>query len=387
MSNKGTIRDTQSDLDNLRYAKYLNGRTALVAQGGGQGGIFTAGVLDAFLLSNFDPFDVFYGTSAGALNICAYLCRQPGLGKSFVLDLTTDKTFFSLFSYIRQGKKMNLDWALDKICRYPYKLDLDLGRRTLGNREAFATVTEVRHIRDHYIPMLSSDWFNVMRATCAIPGLYSDEVILGEQRFVDGGVTASIPVQEAWRQDSRNIVVIRTEPVDNKEEQGGFKIPDVQWLKEPISTVHTRWNQKVGQWKKEWEGFWQDQIDKSKEKLKHHKHLDLLNGGRWLFGAGDVYRLSHLLGGKFDSGLADFLMVHYQTYSLTEEFLANPPDDCFILQIAPAKPLKSSALLSSKEDLYHDYESGVSAGYEFIRQYNATRKQLGYTQRQRGYKI
>ncbi len=377
MSNKGIIRGTQSHLDNLRYAKYLNGRTVLVAQGGGQSGIFTSGVLDAFLLSNFDPFDAFYGTSAGALNICSYLCRQPGLSKSFVLDLTTDKEFFHLFSYIRQGKSMNLDWALDKICRYPYKLDLDLGRKTLRNRDAFATVTEVSHIRDHYIPMLSSDWFDVMRATCAIPGLYSDEVILGEQRFVDGGVTASIPAQEAWRQGGRNIVVIRTEPVDEEEKPGEFDIPDVRWLKEPISIVQKQWNQKVGQWKKEWEGFWQDQIDKSKEKKKHHKHLDLLNGGRWLFGAGDVYRLSHLLGGKFDSGLADFLMVHYQTYSLTQEFLANPPDDCFIMQIVPPEPLKSSALLSNKEALCYDYESGLNAGYEFVRQYNETRKLSG----------
>ncbi len=73
MSNKGIIRGFQSYIDNSEYANSLNRRTVFVAQGGGQSGIFTSGVLDAFLLSNFDPFDAFYGTSAGALNICSYL--------------------------------------------------------------------------------------------------------------------------------------------------------------------------------------------------------------------------------------------------------------------------------------------------------------------------
>ena len=39
-------------------------RIALVAQGGGQRGIFTSGVLDSFLDAGFDPFELFIGTSA-----------------------------------------------------------------------------------------------------------------------------------------------------------------------------------------------------------------------------------------------------------------------------------------------------------------------------------
>jgi len=68
MNTSGTISDKETRADLDRLSKYIGGKNALVAQGGGQRGIFTAGVLDAFLLSNFDPFDEFYGTSAGALN-------------------------------------------------------------------------------------------------------------------------------------------------------------------------------------------------------------------------------------------------------------------------------------------------------------------------------
>ena len=38
----------------------------------------------------------------------------------------------------------------------------------------------------------------------------------------------------------------------------------------------------------------------------------------------------------------------------------------FIVQIAPSGPLKSTSLLSNKEDLLHDYELGVEAGNRFI---------------------
>lgn len=41
-------------------------QTALVAEGGGQRGIFTAGILDAWLENDFNPFQLLIGTSAGA---------------------------------------------------------------------------------------------------------------------------------------------------------------------------------------------------------------------------------------------------------------------------------------------------------------------------------
>lgn len=81
--------------------------------------------------------------------------------------------------------------------------------------------------------------------------------------------------------------------------------------------------------------------------------------------ADDIYRLSHLLGSKFDAGLADLLMVHYQTYTLTSEFLGAHHDDTFIAQIMPSEPLHSNSLLSSPEALQYDYELGLKAGYRF----------------------
>ena len=38
---------------------------ALVAEGGGQRGVLTVGILDGWLLNDFNPFDLLIGTSVG----------------------------------------------------------------------------------------------------------------------------------------------------------------------------------------------------------------------------------------------------------------------------------------------------------------------------------
>lgn len=374
MNNSGVITNIANLVDIDRLSKYTGGLNALVAQGGGQRGIFTAGVLDAFLLSDFDPFHRFYGTSAGALNLSAYLCRQKGIGRSFILDLTTSPEFFHLFSYIRRKQYLGLDWALEQICDYPYRLDIDMGRRVLGSRQAYAAVTDASRLIDCYLPMLDEDWKQVLTATCAIPRLYEHEVKFPHGSYIDGGVSASIPVQEAWRQGARCIVVIRTEgdevPIP---EPLLSKSSDAEWYRDPLNLVQDHWQQKLTQWKGEWNDFFNDRIQRSKQQKQM---LASLNGGRWLFGADDIYRLSHLLGDGFDSSLMDMLMVHYQTYSLTRDFLHTPPDDCFIVQIKPSQPLLSSSLMSNREELLHDYQLGLDAGFRCV----ATFDQCGVTQ-------
>ncbi|MGR5235748.1 patatin-like phospholipase family protein [Vibrio alfacsensis] len=367
--NSGIITDRYVELDVGVYEHFRRGKTALVTQGGGQRGIFTAGVLDAFLLANFDPFDEFYGTSAGALNLCSYLCRQHGLGKAFITELTTSPEFFHLIRYIRNKQYLGLDWALERIQDYPYKLDVDLGRKALGERGAFAAVTNAQTLADQYLPLLGHDWRNTLVATCAIPKLYQSPVAINDQLFVDGGVSASIPVQEAWRKNARNIIVIRTEPFSAAEAKSQSEIGDksVEWYRESINSVQESWQHKVNQWKDDWSHFLQQKIN-----FAHHSKLSgrqLLNGGRWLFGADNLYRLSHLIGENFDSGLADMLMIHYQTFELTQAFLSTPPDDTFILQLAPQEELRSSSLLSDPDALEHDYQLGLQAGLNLIQLY------------------
>ncbi|MGV3066979.1 patatin-like phospholipase family protein, partial [Proteus mirabilis] len=53
---------TLNNITALEFQSSLpQGKVALVCEGGGQRGIFTAGVLDEFMRSQFDPFDLLLG--------------------------------------------------------------------------------------------------------------------------------------------------------------------------------------------------------------------------------------------------------------------------------------------------------------------------------------
>jgi len=92
----------QQSAPSLAYSKAHNaemsnnGKVALVAEGGGQRGIFTAGVLDTWLDAGHDPFDILIGTSAGSQNLTSFVARQKGYAKRLIRGLTRHKRFFQM---------------------------------------------------------------------------------------------------------------------------------------------------------------------------------------------------------------------------------------------------------------------------------------------------
>ena len=104
---------------------------ALVAEGGGQRGIFTAGILDSWLVKDFNPFDLLIGTSAGAQNLSSYMAKQLGYAKKSIMELSSHPQFFNLKRSFIGGSSVNLDWYFDPashmICTMrPYGLVLSV---------------------------------------------------------------------------------------------------------------------------------------------------------------------------------------------------------------------------------------------------------------------
>ncbi|MCG6295812.1 hypothetical protein [Vibrio vulnificus] len=63
-----------------------------------------------------------------------------------------------------------------------------------------------------YLPMFGSICRDTILPTSAIPNLYANPLPINGNEYVDGGVSASVPVHEPRRRNARSIVVIRTEP-------------------------------------------------------------------------------------------------------------------------------------------------------------------------------
>jgi predicted patatin/cPLA2 family phospholipase len=184
-------------------------RSALVVEGGAMRGIFSSGVLDAFLQQQFQPFDLAIGCSAGACNLASHLAGQWGRNRLCYTKYMTRPEFISPKRFFRGGHWVDFDWLWEAIER-----DHPLDRRSLAASpvEFLVSATSYETGRPVYIKPTPADLMQGLRASCALPILYRSPVHVGGERVMDGGVSAPIPVQEAYRLGARRILVIRSRP-------------------------------------------------------------------------------------------------------------------------------------------------------------------------------
>ena len=186
--------------------------TALVAEGGGQRGIFTAGVLDSWLHAGFNPFDVLIGTSAGAQNLSSYMSCQQGFGRHAILSLSRDPQFFKLHRAFIGKHAIDLDWYFEQVEKAENNLNIGCGEERLKNRKLLFSATKEDDRSAQFFEPTRENWLTVLKASSALPMLYKKGVKIGEHHYVDGGLSAPIPVEEAYKQGAKRIVVIRTVP-------------------------------------------------------------------------------------------------------------------------------------------------------------------------------
>jgi predicted patatin/cPLA2 family phospholipase len=183
------------------------GRVALVVEGGAMRGIFAAGALDVFLEQEFCPFDLAIGVSVGASNMLSFLAGQHGRTRRCFLDQMSRAEFIDPWRVVRGGHWLDLDWLWDAIER-----EDPLDRRAAAaSRVEYALVaTSVRTGEPRYLTPGADQMLDALKASCALPVLYRNTVRLGDEHFVDGGLSDPIPVREAYRRGARTIVVVRS---------------------------------------------------------------------------------------------------------------------------------------------------------------------------------
>ena len=188
--------------------------TALVAEGGGQRGIFTAGVLDSWLQAGFNPFDLLIGTSAGAQNLSSYMTCQKGFGRHSITSLSRDPRFFKLSRTFIGKHAVDLDWYFNQVDQAENKLNIGCGEERLKKRKLLFSATKADDRKATFFEPTRDNWLNVLKASSALPILYKKGVKIDDQYYVDGGLSAPIPVEEAYKRGAKRIVVIRTLPKD-----------------------------------------------------------------------------------------------------------------------------------------------------------------------------
>ena len=203
----------------------------LILEGGGMRGAFTAGVLDYWMEQGLEFRDV-YGVSAGACQACSYLCRQPGRGIRVWVNHVKDPRFCSVASLLRTGDMFGAAFNYGLLPRTLDPLDNDTFLKS--GAKFTAVVTDVETGKPAYISI--HDMFEdieAVRASASLP-LISNIVFYKGGRYLDGGVSDSIPIQRAIEDGhAKNVLVLTQAPGYRKEKNRALPLMRLRYARYP----------------------------------------------------------------------------------------------------------------------------------------------------------
>lgn len=193
-------------------------KKALVVQGGGFRTGYTAGILDAFMFLDYNPFDIIVGVSGGAIASSYYLSGQYGCCVEAMKHLAEDPEFVRLSRVMSSDGYMNMD-QLRLVAEEIIPFDLENGMSALTNKEAYFVAMNRLTGKSEYLAPKKSDWIDIVIASSTMPFVTKGVQKVRGLELMDGGWSDPIPVKWAADQDVSEIVVIRTASKDLKVSQ------------------------------------------------------------------------------------------------------------------------------------------------------------------------
>ena len=196
-------------------------KVGLVLEGGGMRALFTAGVLDALLDVKELDVDGIVGVSAGALFGANYVSGQKERAIRYNKKYARDKRYMGLHSWITTGNAVNKEFAFYEI---PFKLDVfDQEKFKQSKIDFYVVMTNVENGQAEYV--LIKDVFEQMeylRATSALP--FASKIIeINGKKYLDGGISDSIPIDYCQSLGYDKIIVVLTRPENiHKEDKLNF---------------------------------------------------------------------------------------------------------------------------------------------------------------------
>ena len=188
-------------------------KVGLVLEGGGMRALFTAGVLDALLDVKELNIDGIVGVSAGALFGVNYVSEQKERAIRYNKKYARDKRYMGFYSWITTGNAVNEDFAFYEI---PFKLDVfDQEKFKESKIDFYVVMTNIENGQAEYV--LIKDVFEQMeylRATSALP--FASKIIeINGKKYLDGGISDSIPIDYCESLGYDKIILILTRPENN----------------------------------------------------------------------------------------------------------------------------------------------------------------------------
>ena len=202
----------------------------LVLEGGAMRGLYTSGVLDVFLDNNI-KVDGIIGVSAGVLFGVNYVSKQKGRSIRYNKKFARDKRYMGMRSFLTTGNIINRDFAYYEI---PTKLDIfDEETFEKSDTDFWATVTNIETGEAEYIKLEKPiEQTEVLRATSAMP-LVSKIVEWDNKKYLDGGVSDSIPVEKCKSMGYDKIIVVLTRTIEYRKKKANSLLAKIKYKEYP----------------------------------------------------------------------------------------------------------------------------------------------------------
>lgn len=215
-------------------------KVGLVLEGGAMRGLYTAGILDVFLDNNI-KVDGIIGVSAGVLFGSNYPSKQRGRVIRYNKKYIKDKRYMSIRSLLKTRNFVNKDFSFYEL---PFSLDVfDEKAFEESGIDFYATVTNVETGKAEYIKVSNVlEQMEVLRATSALP--YMSEMIeLENGKYLDGGLSDSIPVEKCKELGYDKIIVVLTRSKEYRKKKSNGILARIVYRKYPnlVKAINNRY--------------------------------------------------------------------------------------------------------------------------------------------------
>ena len=187
----------------------INRNTGLILEGGGMRGVFTSGVLDAFMKHQLF-FRYVVAVSAGACNGLSYASRQPRRARISNIDMLVKYNYLGIRHLVTQGCIFDPELLYDRFPNELIPYDYDT---YFSNDSTFEmVVTNCLTGRAEYLVENSGNrkrLLDIVRASSSLP--YVSKIVdVDGVPCLDGGIVDSLPVMRSIETGHHNNVVVMT---------------------------------------------------------------------------------------------------------------------------------------------------------------------------------
>ena len=198
-------------------------KTGLVLEGGGMRGVFTSGVLDAFMKHElYFPYVV--AVSAGACNGLSYMSRQPRRARYSNIDMLQKYGYISLKNLLTQGSIFDPDILYERFPKEILPFDFETYRQNPATFEM--VTTNCLTGRAEYLSEKedAQRMTAIVKASSSLPYVSQITYVDGTP-MLDGGIVDSIPVVRSVDKGYSPNVVILTRNKGFRSSEPDIKVP------------------------------------------------------------------------------------------------------------------------------------------------------------------